>query len=78
MTQPSSTCASCRFINYTRVAGEQPRDLKCSNPELGQRHEVDSALFVDGPFRPPNLAFGCTRHAERAPDIGMIPTRLRD
>lgn len=70
------TCATCRFINYTREAGEQPRALKCSNPELSQHHEMSTALFADHSFYPPNLAFSCSRWRERAPDIGMVPVRL--
>ncbi|MFT2721701.1 hypothetical protein ACMT4L_17050 [Deinococcus sp. A31D244] len=87
MTGPRpSTCATCRHIGYTRVPGEQPSGLTCANTELAQRHtrpsyNPDTGTFGDdipeiNSFIPPNLAFGCDRWAERAPDIGMVPVRL--
>lgn len=87
MTGPrTGTCATCRFVGYTRVPGEQPTGLTCANSELTQRHarpnyNPDTGTFGDdipdvNPFTPPNLAFGCSRWAERAPDVGMIPVRL--
>lgn len=78
MTQhPSSTCATCRFIGYIRMAGQEPHNLTCANQELKQQPDIGGGTFPHL-FIPPNLAFGCNRYAERAPDIGMIPTRLRD
>lgn len=88
---PSSTCATCRFIGYTRRPGEQPTNLTCANSETAQTREihesvlsgsqdikVSSVIFDHMPFVPPSLAFACNRYAERAPDLGMIPTHLRD
>lgn len=69
------TCATCRFINYHRVAGEQPRNLVCSSSDLEQRPDIGNATLPHA-FLPPNLAFSCSRWRERAPDIGMVPVRL--
>lgn len=65
------TCATCRFITYQRKAAEGPQHLFCENPELEQN---ESGLF----FRPPKLAFSCNRWAMRGPDLGFVPTFMRD
>ncbi|MFN4250676.1 hypothetical protein [Deinococcus sp.] len=68
------TCATCRFITYQRKADEGPQHLFCENSELSQGVFGQPPLF----FRPPKLAFSCNRWALRGPDVGFVPTHIRD